>query len=67
MFFAALEILSQLIIFLLPETLLKNHQLLDIFKKREFSQLILILMVPEEVMMKLWLEELSPTPELSIS
>ncbi len=56
MLYVVLVILSQLIIFHQPVILLRTLQLLDIWEKRMFSKLILILMVLEEEMIKLWQE-----------
>lgn len=56
--------LSPPITFPQPETSPKTPQLVDIWSKEELNRKILTLMVPEEVMMKLWLEVPSLTLEL---
>jgi len=67
MSYAASEIQSQQITSHQQETLLKTHQQLDIYWEKEFNKLISILMEQEEVMIRSWPEELSPTLESSIN
>lgn len=66
-FYVASVIQLLLIIFHQQEIFQRNLQLPDFYSVREFNKMISILMVPEEVMMKLWPEVPLLTPELLTS
>lgn len=61
------EIQLQLTTYLQQEILQRTHQQPDIWNKKEFNLVILILMEPEEETMRLWQEEHSQTQELLIN
>lgn len=63
-FYVASVIQLLLITFHQQETFQRNLQLPDSYSVKEFNNMISILMVPEEVMIKSWPEVPSPIPEL---